>query len=104
MRDPLRVRYANAAIDDLRKIARDLAKARGTDFADQYVDTLVNSVAKLAEYPKRYRERARYGVGRRLFPLRPYNVFYVVEVDCVRILRIVHGRRRITKRQIGPGG
>ena len=71
MSEPLPVRHSNAAIDDLGKIGRDLENARGRQFTDQYVDTLINRVASLAVHPKRYRERLKYGVGRRLFPCVP---------------------------------
>ena len=97
----LPVRYSMAAPGDLRKIGVDLAKARGSVFADPYLDRLVDRIATLALHPRRYRERARFGVERRIMPLLPYHVIYIVEVDRIRILRIVHGRRRITKRDIG---
>ena len=100
MSHPLAVRYATAARQDLAKIADDLAEARGGEFAAQYVESLQRRIETLSTSPKRYRVRRRLGDGLRLRPEAPYHVFYRVEPDHVLIVRILHGRRRATRRTI----
>jgi plasmid stabilization system protein ParE len=94
------IRYSPAALRDLDKISDDLEEAHGTSFADTYVDELRSRIGTLSASPGRYNLRSRLGKNLRLMPELPYHVIYRVEADVVVIVRVVHGRRRITRRSI----
>jgi toxin ParE1/3/4 len=97
---PLPIRYTVEAESDLDKIWVDLATARGDNFADQYMQRLMATIESLGQNPQRYNVRLRLGKGRRLMPEQPYHVIYRVDPDGVLIVRILHGRRKITRRSI----
>lgn len=80
------------------KIFDDLEQARGTSFADLYVDELRSRIRSLSASPERYRLRPRLGKGLRLMPELPYHILFKVEADAVVVVRVVHGRRKITRR------
>ena len=103
MRRSFPVEYALFAKADLEGIWDDLEAARGPKFADKYLRELEQSIESLSRLPRRYRVRRRLGKGRRILPLRPYHVIYRVEDTRVLILRIMHGRRKITRRTIELG-
>ena len=94
------VDYTLAAKRDLQKIRNDLAQARGADFANRYMQGLENRIESLSSQPKRYQVRPKLGKGRRLMPERPYHVIYQVDDQSVLIVRILHGRRKITRSSI----
>ena len=98
--DPLPIVYSAAARDDLTKVTLDLSSERGVEFARSYVANLRSRIETLSTSPKRYRVRPRYGKGVRLRPELPYNVFYQANLDHVLVVRILHGRRKITRRTI----
>ena len=94
------IRFSVPASQDLERISDDLERARGRTFAERYTDGLRQRIRTLATSPKRYRVRRRLGKGRRLMPELPYHIIYRVEADHVLILRILHGRRNITRQLI----
>ncbi len=100
MSQPLPIRYTIEAEADLDKIWNDLKVARGTDFADQYMQELKTRIGTLDQHPRRYRLRPKFGKGRRLMPEDPYHVIYRVDLDKVLIVRVMHGSRNITRRTI----
>lgn len=100
MRRKLTVRITQSAERDLEGIVDHLAGVRGTDFALSYLADLRQRVDTLQEFPRRYRVRRNFGRGVRVLVERPYLIIYRVETDTVNIMRVLHGRRRITKRLI----
>ena len=100
MSRPFAIQYTIEAEDDLGKIWGDLAEARGAQFAKTYLQRLRLRIGSLARQPRRYRVKPRLGKGRRLMPEKPYHIIYRVDLDCVVIVRVLHGRRRITRQSI----
>ena len=95
-----RIVFSLAALADLQKISDDIADNNGTRTAAKYLVKLRQSLEVLAEFPYAGRLRPQLGHKLRSWPHRPYVAIYVPETDGIRIVRIVHGRRKITRRLV----
>jgi toxin ParE1/3/4 len=92
-----RLRLAPAAARDLQKITDDIVAATGQRVALSFVRRMRRSLEGLVDFPGMGRQRPRFGPGVRSWALYPYFAFYrQVEAD-VEIIRILHGRRRLTR-------
>ena len=90
----MKVEYSNRAVADLRKVSAD-SRAFGEMVAAAVEARIHEIVVQISEYP----ESARHVVERpgvRVAPLirYPYNIFYRILEDRVRILHIRHTSRR----------
>ena len=94
-----------AAERDIRAILDDLETEAGPLVADRYADKFEQAFATLAFTPGLGAPRPNMGTWTRQTLVQPYQIFYDggPDSDVVRILRIVHGSRKITAEMIGRG-
>jgi toxin ParE1/3/4 len=92
-----RVIVSPRADADTDEIITYLANRAGAATADKY-DALFNEVYdRLAVHPDMYAARLRLGPKVRAAIVAPYLVIYEHTIpDVVHVLRILHGRRRLT--------
>lgn len=82
------------ADEDLIEIWLNIA-ADSPAAADRVVDAIVERWRQLETHPYSGPAREDIGVGIRHLVSSPFLTLYRVEGDDVRILRVLHGRRRI---------
>src|SRR5262245_16388347 len=97
------LRFSPAAARDLEKITEDIEAAAGARVALKFVARLRRSLETLANNPLAGRRRANLGTEVRSWAVRPYVTFYRPNGPDAEIIRIVHGRRRITRRLLRGG-
>ena len=84
------------AKDDLDDISDYIANRSGSeDVADRFIDLLTARFHLIACNPYIGRRRDDLRPHLRSFPVGEYLIFYRVENDNVRILRVAHGNRDI---------
>jgi plasmid stabilization system protein ParE len=91
----MKIEYTNRAVADLRKASADSRRTFGDRVAAELEARIREVVAHVAENPEATPQiLARPGV--RMVPLvrYPYNIFYRILQDRVRILHIRHTSRR----------
>lgn len=93
-----RLRYSPAARTDLQKIVLDIIDNNGALVAERVLVRLRRSLSNLADYPELGRKRPRLGRGVRSWAYRPWIAFYRVNNDNVEVIRVLHGKRRITRK------
>jgi toxin ParE1/3/4 len=98
-----RLRLAPAAARDLQKISDDITAAAGERVALGFIGRLRRSLEGLPDFPRMGRLRAGFGPGVRSWALSPYVAFYRQSGPDVEIIRIVHGRRKITRSLLRGG-
>src|SRR5262245_24224643 len=92
------LRFSPSAARDLQKIADDIAAAAGARVALDFVGRLRQSLETLADHPGAGRRRTELGSDVRSWAVWPYVAFYRPRDGDAEIVRILHGRRRITRR------
>ncbi|MET0652282.1 MAG: type II toxin-antitoxin system RelE/ParE family toxin [Hyphomicrobiaceae bacterium] len=98
-----RLLFAPAAARDLTKISDDITAAAGERVALSFVGRLRRSIERLTEFPRMGRRRPGFGPGVRSWTLTPYVVFYRQLDSDVEIVRILHGRRKLTRSLVRGG-
>ncbi len=92
------LRVSMLAQSDATSIARDLALKAGVSVAAKYIAAFDKVYSRLLIYPESGPLRPAIGkrIGMAVVP--PYAILYEFEesIDTVTILRIVHGRRKMT--------
>jgi toxin ParE1/3/4 len=88
---------------DLQRISQDIKAAAGERVALAFVSRLRRSLDGLVDFPRMGRLRPGFGSEVRSWAFRPYVAFYRQIVDDVEIIRIVHGRRKITRALLRGG-
>jgi toxin ParE1/3/4 len=96
----LPLRFAPAAARDLQKISDDISAAAGERVASSFLARMRRSIDGLAHSPRMGRLRPGFGPGVRSWAFSPYVAFYRENASNVEIIRIVHGRRRLTRRLV----
>jgi toxin ParE1/3/4 len=93
-----RVIIASTADADTDGILTDLAAKGGRRLAAKYDDLFERLYDRLGDYPGSGAPRRALGSDIRIGIVSPYIVIYRhrADDDTVTVLRIVHGRRRIT--------
>ena len=91
------VLFSELANDDLTEIWVYVSSARGDDFADRYLDDLSIRIGQLAENPELGRVRDDIRLHARMMVLAPHLILYEFSGNVVRIVRVVHGKRDLTK-------
>jgi toxin ParE1/3/4 len=91
--------FANA---DFKKIYSDLAAQAGVATVLKYRDNFHSLYRHLAEFPQSGAPRKKLGARIRLGVVSPYVAIYryIEASDTVEILRIVHGKRKITGKML----
>src|SRR3954454_16608286 len=93
-----RIIIAAAADADTDGILTDLATKAGRRTAAKYLDLFERLYDRLAEHPASGPRRAALGPQVRIGIIAPYIVIYDHSEadDTVTVLRVVHGRRKIS--------
>jgi toxin ParE1/3/4 len=89
-----RVIYSTQAELDLRDIWRYIAQF-DTATANRFYDAIKFRSSALRHFPNRGRLRNDVQEGVRMIVVGKYLVFYTVQVDTVRVLRVLHGSRNL---------
>jgi toxin ParE1/3/4 len=97
-----RVVITASADADTAYILADLAAKAGANVAAHYDADFDAFYRRLEQFPESGSPRPALGRLVRIGVVSPYNVIheYVEADDAVTILRIVHGRRRFTRRML----
>ena len=80
------------AREDLIGIWRYTYEEWGEQQADRYLDELEAGIAKLQNHPRLGRARDEIRQGYRSLAINQHVVFYTVEGDVIRIIRVLHAR------------
>jgi toxin ParE1/3/4 len=91
-----------AALSDADQIFDRLASEAGRSVAAKYRASFDDLFRLLRDYPEIGPSRPRLGLGVRVGVVDPYLAIYRYDRDAVTVLRIVHGRRRITGAMLRP--
>lgn len=94
------LRFSAAALIDIEDIAEAIARNNGALVAERNVARLRGSLQTLAEFPEVGRKRSQLASGLRSWPLTPWIALYRIADDGIEIIRILHGRRRITRKVV----
>jgi toxin ParE1/3/4 len=94
-----RVAFTASADADSAKIIADLTAAAGANVADRYDADFDKLYERLSDHPKSGAPRPALGRYVRICVVLPYIVIYehIEADDTVTIMRIAHGRRKITR-------
>lgn len=94
--------YSEAATADLKEILSDLAVKVGRSTVLKFRDQFRAVGRRLANIPRSGAPRPDLGENVRIAVVAPYVVIYrhIEAEDGVQILRMLHGKRDITKRLI----
>jgi toxin ParE1/3/4 len=84
------VSFSNAAVADLSAIDEYSLAQFGEEVGEAYMRGFDKEFALLREYPFAGRATPKYGKSYRCLMHRRHRIFYVVETDEVRIVRILH--------------
>ncbi len=96
-----RVVIASSADADYAEILSDLVTKAGWNVASKYDGLFERLYDRLADHPRSGAPRPVLGLNIRIGIVSPYIVVYRNEEDdTVTVLRIVHGRRRITGKML----
>lgn len=97
-----RVVIASSADADFAEILTDLATKAGWRTAAKYDELFDRLYDRLADHPRSGAPRPVLGQSIRIGIVSPYVVIYRNEDDgSVTVLRLVHGRRKITGKMLG---
>lgn len=98
----VRLILSQLAQGDTAAIARDLADRASYDVAAKYLGLFEKLYLQLLDHPASGAPRPALGKSIRLGIVSPYVILYRYDerTDVVTILRILHGRRNITRRLI----
>jgi toxin ParE1/3/4 len=95
-----RLVFAPRAIDDAHAILTTLAEKAGRPVAEAYFDRFRLTFDRLLMFPLSGGPRPKLGTSVRIAVVRPYIVIYRTIAADVEIMRVLHGRRKITRRTI----
>jgi len=90
---------------DIAHIIDDLNRLAGVNVADRYDANFDILYRCLARYPDSGAPRPKLGAHVRISAVSPYVVIYehIEDDDVVMIMRIIHGRRNITRKLVRGG-
>ena len=97
-----RVVVSARANDDLAEILQYLTAEAGPRVARDYRERFRTFYRLVGDHPDIGPARSRLGQGIRIGVVDPYLAIYRRDRDGVTVLRIVHGRRRITGAMLKP--
>jgi plasmid stabilization system protein ParE len=92
-----RVIVTERAKRDLRYILSDLNERAGFRVAERYAAEFKVTYRRLADFPASGAPRRGLGPNTRIAIVSPYIVIYDEEGDTATVLRVLHGRRNITR-------
>ncbi len=94
-----RVIVSPRAQTDFDEVAAYLRAEAGLRVAEKYADKFRGHLLRLRDFPGIGAPRPGFGRGVRMIAERPYVIFYE-ERDIVLILRVLDGRRKITRKLV----
>ncbi len=96
------VRISAQAVADFDAILEKLRRLAGARVAERYELQFEAEFDRMREFPGIGSPRSRYGPETHMCLVHPYLIFYDggPDSETVRVLRILDGRRRITRRMI----
>src|SRR5438874_9979297 len=96
----IRVVVTDLADADTAKIINDLARDAGPAVASDYNTRIEALYDRLANAPESYQARPKLGANIRVGVVFPYLVIYryLKADDTVSIIRVIDGRRNVTRR------
>lgn len=95
-----RLTVSPQAEDDAARIIELLTREAGANVAGRYRQGFDDLFTRLARFPESGAPRVHLGRHIRIGVVSPYVVIYELESDHVMVLRIVDGRRKITRRLV----
>lgn len=96
----LPVLWSPRARTDLLKILGDIADGSGAHVAAAWNDRIWQRLELVAEHPGSGALRPRLGKSIRISVVKPYVIIYGHDEREVRVMRILHGRRRLTRKLV----
>jgi len=98
------INFTSAAKEDSRSIFADLQTKTGTYTVEKYRAAFDRLYDHFSCFPDSGAPRRKLGPAVRMGVVFPYVVFYryVEADDAVLVLRILDGRRKITRRMLQP--
>ncbi len=88
---------------DVRDILTGLAKRAGYSIASRYTEEFKAAYRAIAQSPGTGPPRPALGPNTRIKTVYPYVIIYNHEADTVTVLRVLDGRRNITRALIRRG-
>ena len=90
------------ALIDLEDIAAYLMIEAGPSIANRYAEEFVEVMDQLALFPGSGSPRPGLGRDVRIAIVTPYLLIHrhALGSECIDVLRVVHGRRKITRRML----
>ena len=82
---------------DVRRILSDLNDRAGYRVAARYADDFKATYCRLLNVPEGGPPRPKLGPNSQIAIVLPYIVIYDHEDDVVTVLRVLHGKRNITR-------
>ncbi|MEQ1719308.1 MAG: type II toxin-antitoxin system RelE/ParE family toxin [Hyphomicrobium sp.] len=100
-----RIQFSVQFRRDFNVVIKRLAEVAGEPVARKYNLDVRRSVRQLADNPGIGAPRRKIGARIRMLVVSPYLIFYEggPKAKSVTVLRIIDGRRRITRRTIAAG-
>lgn len=95
-----RVVMSPLAVADLEKITDDITANNGKLVAAKMLARFERAFIVLATHPLVGRDRARLGKGIRSWPISVYLALYRPNADGIDVVRVLYGRRRITRKLV----
>ena len=92
-----RIVVTERAKHDVRRILPDLNERAGFRVAARYASEFKAAYRRLAKVPASGPPRPVLGPKTRIAIVLPYIVIYDQEDDAITVLRVLHGRRNITR-------
>ena len=96
------INFTNAAKEDSRSIFADLQTNAGAYTVEKYLTEFSRLYDHFSRFPASGAPRRKLGPTVRIGVVFPYVVFYryLEADDAVFVLRLLHGRRKITRRML----
>ena len=96
------INFTNIAREDSRSIFADLQTKAGEFTVEKYLTEFRRLYDHLSDFPESGAPRRKLGATVRIGIVFPYLIFYryIEADDAVLVLRVLHGRRKITRRML----
>ena len=100
-----RLDFTKSGRSDLKLIIDDLSLVAAPDVAPNYSADFDTAFMRLTQFPRIGAPRPAFGREVRIWTVEPYAIFYryADAPDTVVILRILHGKRNVTRKLLAGG-
>ena len=90
----MRVFYSELAKRNISEIANYTEKERGKLKRIELVQQIANNIETIVQFPRSAKFDVDLGLHYKIIPRLPFVIVYSVESDFIRIVRLVHTKRR----------